>query len=41
VKLAIDHHHPIAMIGTYVKLIDALLRENPKPDAYIDRIHWL
>jgi hypothetical protein len=30
-----------AMIGTYVKLIDALLRENPKPDAYIDRIHWL
>jgi hypothetical protein len=30
-----------AMIGTYVKLIDALLRENSKPDAYIDRIHWL
>jgi hypothetical protein len=30
-----------ASIGTYVKLLDVLLREHPKPNEFIDRIHWL
>ena len=30
-----------ATIGRYVKLIDAFLSENPKPDDFVDRIHWL
>ena len=30
-----------AMIGRYIKLLDALLREHPKPDELVDRIHWL
>ena len=30
-----------ATIGRYVKLVDALLREHPKPDEFTDRIHWL
>jgi hypothetical protein len=30
-----------ATIGRYVKLLDALLREHPQTDEFIDRIHWL
>ena len=30
-----------ATIGRYVKLLDALFREHPKPDELVDRIHWL
>ena len=30
-----------ATIGSYVKLLDALLREHPKPAEFVDRIHWL
>lgn len=30
-----------ATIGRYVKLLDVLLREHPKPDEFVDRIHWL
>lgn len=29
-----------AAIGTYVKLLDALMRDNPAPDAFLDRTHW-
>jgi uncharacterized protein DUF5615 len=28
-------------IGTYVKLLDAYLRDHPNPDELIDHIHWL
>lgn len=30
-----------AAIGRYVKLLAAFLREHPRPDDFIDRIHWL
>ncbi|MBO0840608.1 MAG: DUF5615 family PIN-like protein [Sciscionella sp.] len=30
-----------AMIGKYVKLLDAFLLEHPKPREFADRIHWL
>ena len=30
-----------SMIGRYVKLLDALLREHPQPEEFLDRIHWL
>lgn len=30
-----------ALIGKYVKLLDALLRDHPRSDEFIDRIHWL
>ncbi len=30
-----------ATIGRYVKLLDALLREHPKPEEFVDRIRWL
>jgi Domain of unknown function (DUF5615) len=30
-----------ATIGKYVKLLDALLREHPNPDEFVDRVHWL
>jgi hypothetical protein len=30
-----------ATIGRYVTLLDALFREHPKPEAFVDRIHWL
>jgi hypothetical protein len=30
-----------ATIGKYTKLLDALLREHPKPEDLVDRIHWL
>lgn len=30
-----------AMIGQYVKLLDALLAENPSTDGFADRVHWL
>lgn len=30
-----------AMIGTYVKLLDALLRDHPADGALADRVHWL
>lgn len=30
-----------AMIGTYVKLLDILLRDHAADDAFADRIHWL
>ncbi|HEY3630964.1 MAG TPA: DUF5615 family PIN-like protein [Jatrophihabitantaceae bacterium] len=30
-----------AMIGRYVRLLDALCRANPCNDALLDRVHWL
>jgi hypothetical protein len=30
-----------ATIGTYVDLLEALLRGNPGERAFVDRIHWL
>ena len=30
-----------ATIGRYIRLLDALLREHPKPEEFADRIHWL
>lgn len=30
-----------ATIGRFIKLLDALLHEHPKPDEFVDRIHWL
>jgi hypothetical protein len=30
-----------AMIGRYVRLLDALCRANPRNDALLDRVHWL
>jgi hypothetical protein len=30
-----------AAIGRYVQLLDALLHDNPDPDEFVDRIHWL
>jgi len=30
-----------ATIGRYVKLLDAVLSDRPKPEAFADRIHWL
>jgi hypothetical protein len=30
-----------ATIGRYTKLLDTLLREHPKPEESVDRIHWL
>lgn len=30
-----------AMIGTYVKLLDTLLRDHPAEGAFGDRVHWL
>jgi hypothetical protein len=30
-----------ATIGTYVDLLEALLREHPGEIAFVDRIHWL
>ena len=28
-------------IGTYVELLDQLLRSNQKDEAFLDRVHWL
>ncbi|MHB8593773.1 MAG: DUF5615 family PIN-like protein [Acidimicrobiales bacterium] len=28
-------------IGTYVELLDDLLRSNQKDEAFVDRVHWL
>jgi hypothetical protein len=30
-----------ATIGTYVDLLETLLRENPGESVSVDRIHWL
>jgi hypothetical protein len=30
-----------ATIGKFVKMLDALLHDHPKPDVFVDRIHWL
>ncbi len=31
----------LAAIGTYVKVLDAFLREHAEPDGFTDRVHWL
>jgi predicted nuclease of predicted toxin-antitoxin system len=30
-----------ATIGKYVQLLDALISEFERPDAFVDRVHWL